>query len=256
MKRRTCTKSGFSGLGLHLLCLPNDGYNLTVLPQFLTLKAHCLDLNFWLSYFPSVVGLEPYVVHSQSRPDPVFPEHSTGVGPLYLSVVAGPFLLPSSLLPWPRTHSNVLPLHCQDGETSHRLWSVFSLLFKVFHKTESRCKKKCLLVFLHMIPNINRNILTNLSPIHLPLLSCPVQVLGFLLASFGFVEFFYILLERSQEIQQHMVFLLSPIIRSMTVVNTVALSWFYSNVYPHHYICPNSELWVWSHFNFMIFFYL
>ncbi|XP_040891867.1 multidrug resistance-associated protein 1 isoform X3 [Toxotes jaculatrix] len=44
------------------------------------------------------------------------------------------------------------------------------------------------------------------------------MVLGFLLASFGFVEFFYILLERSQEIQQHMVFLLSPIIRSMTVI--------------------------------------
>lgn len=53
----------------------------------------------------------------------------------------------------------------------------------------------------------------------LQLLSCPAQVLGFLLASFGFVEFFYILLERSQEIQQHMVFLLSPIIRSMTVVS-------------------------------------
>lgn len=44
-------------------------------------------------------------------------------------------------------------------------------------------------------------------------------MLGFLLASFGFVEFFYILLERSEEIQHHMVFLLSPIIRSMTVVN-------------------------------------
>uniref|UniRef100_A0A673C9S6 ABC-type glutathione-S-conjugate transporter n=1 Tax=Sphaeramia orbicularis TaxID=375764 RepID=A0A673C9S6_9TELE len=44
------------------------------------------------------------------------------------------------------------------------------------------------------------------------------MVLGFMLASFGFVEFFYILLERSQEIQQHMVFLLSPIIRSMTVI--------------------------------------
>ncbi|CAL8332500.1 unnamed protein product [Merluccius merluccius] len=44
------------------------------------------------------------------------------------------------------------------------------------------------------------------------------MVLGFLLASFGFVEFFYILLERSQEIQQHMVFLLSPIVRSMTVI--------------------------------------
>uniref|UniRef100_A0A3P8Q6F2 ABC-type glutathione-S-conjugate transporter n=1 Tax=Astatotilapia calliptera TaxID=8154 RepID=A0A3P8Q6F2_ASTCA len=44
------------------------------------------------------------------------------------------------------------------------------------------------------------------------------MVLGFLLASFGFVEFFYILLERSQDIQHHMVFLLSPIIRSMTVI--------------------------------------
>uniref|UniRef100_A0A674E8J7 ATP-binding cassette, sub-family C (CFTR/MRP), member 6a n=1 Tax=Salmo trutta TaxID=8032 RepID=A0A674E8J7_SALTR len=43
-------------------------------------------------------------------------------------------------------------------------------------------------------------------------------VLGFLLASFGFVEFFYILLERSHEIQNHMVFLLSPIIRSLTVL--------------------------------------
>uniref|UniRef100_A0A3Q2Y780 ABC-type glutathione-S-conjugate transporter n=1 Tax=Hippocampus comes TaxID=109280 RepID=A0A3Q2Y780_HIPCM len=44
------------------------------------------------------------------------------------------------------------------------------------------------------------------------------MVLGFLLASFGFVEFFYILLERSEEIEQHMIFLLSPIIRSMTVI--------------------------------------
>lgn len=52
--------------------------------------------------------------------------------------------------------------------------------------------------------------------------ACVFQVLGFLLASFGFVEFFYILLERSQDIGHHMVFLLSPIIRSMTVVNTVA----------------------------------
>ncbi|KAM7393766.1 hypothetical protein PAMP_020615 [Pampus punctatissimus] len=49
------------------------------------------------------------------------------------------------------------------------------------------------------------------------------MVLGFLLASFGFVEFFYILLERSQEIQHHMVFLLSPIIRSMTVILTLCI---------------------------------
>uniref|UniRef100_A0A8C8K0I0 ABC-type glutathione-S-conjugate transporter n=1 Tax=Oncorhynchus tshawytscha TaxID=74940 RepID=A0A8C8K0I0_ONCTS len=48
-------------------------------------------------------------------------------------------------------------------------------------------------------------------------------VLGFLLASFGFVEFFYILLERSHEIQNHMVFLLSPIIRSLTVVLAICI---------------------------------
>ncbi|XP_028669916.1 multidrug resistance-associated protein 1-like isoform X1 [Erpetoichthys calabaricus] len=48
-------------------------------------------------------------------------------------------------------------------------------------------------------------------------------VLGFLLASFGFVEFFYILLERSAEIQQHLVFLVSPMIRSLTVVLSVLL---------------------------------
>ncbi|XP_054635108.1 multidrug resistance-associated protein 1 isoform X3 [Dunckerocampus dactyliophorus] len=49
------------------------------------------------------------------------------------------------------------------------------------------------------------------------------MVLGFLLASFGFVEFFYILLERSQEIEQHMVFLLGPIIRSLTVILTLCI---------------------------------
>lgn len=88
--------------------------------------------------------------------------------------------------------------------------------------TEIRYKSKTLLVFLNRILNTTEKKYTDckLSPF----LSCPAQVLGFLLASFGFVEFFYILLERSQEIQQHMVFLLSPIIRSMTVVNTVALS--------------------------------
>uniref|UniRef100_A0A672T625 ABC-type glutathione-S-conjugate transporter n=1 Tax=Sinocyclocheilus grahami TaxID=75366 RepID=A0A672T625_SINGR len=47
----------------------------------------------------------------------------------------------------------------------------------------------------------------------LPLSSlCSAKLLlGFFLASFGFVEFFYILLERRQEIQQHLVFLLSPL---------------------------------------------
>ncbi|XP_046899863.1 multidrug resistance-associated protein 1 [Hypomesus transpacificus] len=49
------------------------------------------------------------------------------------------------------------------------------------------------------------------------------MVLGFLLASFGFVEFFYILLERRDEIHHHMVFLLSPIIRSLTVVLAICI---------------------------------
>lgn len=115
MKRRTCTKSGFCGLGPHLLCLPHDGCNLTVLPQFLTLRHIVL---IWTFDFLFVAGLEPYVVHGQPGPDPVFPEHGAGVGPLYLSVVVGPFLLSSPLLPWPRSHSDVLPLHRQDGETS------------------------------------------------------------------------------------------------------------------------------------------
>uniref|UniRef100_A0A8C1PJU4 ABC-type glutathione-S-conjugate transporter n=1 Tax=Cyprinus carpio TaxID=7962 RepID=A0A8C1PJU4_CYPCA len=54
-------------------------------------------------------------------------------------------------------------------------------------------------------------------------LSSLCSLLGFFLASFGFVEFFYILLERRQEIQQHLVFLLSPIIRSLTVVLAVCV---------------------------------
>uniref|UniRef100_A0A8C1M6N8 ABC-type glutathione-S-conjugate transporter n=1 Tax=Cyprinus carpio TaxID=7962 RepID=A0A8C1M6N8_CYPCA len=59
----------------------------------------------------------------------------------------------------------------------------------------------------------------------LPLSSlCSAKLLlGFFLASFGFVEFFYILLERRQEIQQHLVFLLSPVIRSLTVVLAVCM---------------------------------
>lgn len=59
------------------------------------------------------------MVHRQPRPYPVFPEHSAGVGPLYLSVVAGSLLLPSSLLPRPWAHSDVGPLRRQNGETPH-----------------------------------------------------------------------------------------------------------------------------------------
>uniref|UniRef100_A0A8C9VEL1 ABC-type glutathione-S-conjugate transporter n=1 Tax=Scleropages formosus TaxID=113540 RepID=A0A8C9VEL1_SCLFO len=49
------------------------------------------------------------------------------------------------------------------------------------------------------------------------------MLLGFFLTSFGFVEFFYILLERNQDIHHHLVFLLSPIIRSLTVVLAVCI---------------------------------
>lgn len=38
MKRRTCTKSGFSPLGPRLLSLSDDEYNLTVWPRFLAFK--------------------------------------------------------------------------------------------------------------------------------------------------------------------------------------------------------------------------
>lgn len=120
--------------GFTLHCL--DGWNVGLAPSLnsLDLALACsvsqmIDiisqfyLSFWLldilclSELLFVAGLEPYVVHCQPRPDPVFSEHGTGVGPLYLSMVAGPFLLPSPLLPWPWTHSNVLPLLRQDGET-------------------------------------------------------------------------------------------------------------------------------------------
>ncbi|KAJ8251179.1 hypothetical protein GJAV_G00218160 [Gymnothorax javanicus] len=48
-------------------------------------------------------------------------------------------------------------------------------------------------------------------------------VLGFLLAFYGFVEFFYLLLERYQEIQHHLVFLVSPVMRSLTMVLAVCV---------------------------------
>ncbi|XP_065096312.1 multidrug resistance-associated protein 1 [Paramisgurnus dabryanus] len=60
-------------------------------------------------------------------------------------------------------------------------------------------------------------------PLPLSSLCSAKLLLGFFLASFGFVEFFYILLERREEIQNHLVFLLSPIIRSLTVVLAVCV---------------------------------
>nr|XP_023677559.1 multidrug resistance-associated protein 1-like [Paramormyrops kingsleyae] len=49
------------------------------------------------------------------------------------------------------------------------------------------------------------------------------MVLGLGLASIGFVEFFYILLEKNQEIQKHIVFLISPVIRSLTMVLAISV---------------------------------
>ncbi|KAG9331797.1 hypothetical protein JZ751_016999, partial [Albula glossodonta] len=48
-------------------------------------------------------------------------------------------------------------------------------------------------------------------------------VLGFSLAFCGFVECFYLLLEHYQEIHLHLVFLLSPIMRSITMVLAVCV---------------------------------
>ncbi|KAK2857444.1 hypothetical protein Q7C36_005363 [Tachysurus vachellii] len=57
----------------------------------------------------------------------------------------------------------------------------------------------------------------------LSLLCSAKLLLGFFLASFGFVEFFYILLERNQEIHRHFIFLLGSVIRSLTVVLAVCI---------------------------------
>lgn len=100
---------------------------------FTALKCWALILDLlWTPCFTFLlVGLESYMVHSQPWPDSVFPEHNIGVGPLYLPVVVGPFLLHSPLLPWSWIHSYVLPVHHQDGEASNRLWPVHGLLFQM-----------------------------------------------------------------------------------------------------------------------------
>lgn len=87
------------------------------LHQQVNLFQNVVDLSISECLFSlSMAGLEPYMVHSQSWLDPVFPEHSAGVGPLHLPVVVGPFLLSSPLLPRPWTYPNVRPLHCQNGK--------------------------------------------------------------------------------------------------------------------------------------------
>lgn len=120
-----------------------------------TLKNIVLISIFWHSHFLFFAGLEPHLVHSQPRLDTVFPEHCAGMGPLYLSLAVGPFLLPSPLLPRPWTHSNVCTLHCQDGETSCGR-----------HVTDFHTDtlEKRLLVFPNKIPDI--------SPIRRLVLSC------------------------------------------------------------------------------------
>uniref|UniRef100_A0A8B9RLN9 ABC-type glutathione-S-conjugate transporter n=1 Tax=Astyanax mexicanus TaxID=7994 RepID=A0A8B9RLN9_ASTMX len=59
----------------------------------------------------------------------------------------------------------------------------------------------------------------------LSLLCSAKLLLGFFLASFGFVEFFYILLERNQEIHRHLVFLLSPILCVCQVLAVCIIQW-------------------------------
>ncbi|XP_062388680.1 multidrug resistance-associated protein 1 [Sardina pilchardus] len=49
------------------------------------------------------------------------------------------------------------------------------------------------------------------------------MVLGLCLASFGFLEVFYLLAQRSSELEHHMVFLLSPIIRGLTMVLAITV---------------------------------
>uniref|UniRef100_A0A6Q2X6E6 ABC-type glutathione-S-conjugate transporter n=1 Tax=Esox lucius TaxID=8010 RepID=A0A6Q2X6E6_ESOLU len=64
---------------------------------------------------------------------------------------------------------------------------------------------------------------TDRGRIPLTTLCCAKTVLGLCLASFGFLEVFYLLVRRSAEIQQHLVFLLSPVIRSLTMLLAVCM---------------------------------
>ncbi|KAI2666162.1 Multidrug resistance-associated protein 1 [Labeo rohita] len=52
-------------------------------------------------------------------------------------------------------------------------------------------------------------------------LCCAKTGLGLCLASFGFLEMVYLLVERRRDIERHIVFLLSPIIRSLTMILAV-----------------------------------
>ncbi|XP_051994919.1 multidrug resistance-associated protein 1 [Xyrauchen texanus] len=57
--------------------------------------------------------------------------------------------------------------------------------------------------------------------ISLSSLCCAKTGLGLSLASFGFMEMVYLLVERNRDIEHHMVFLLSPVIRSFTMILAV-----------------------------------
>uniref|UniRef100_A0A668AQY3 ABC-type glutathione-S-conjugate transporter n=1 Tax=Myripristis murdjan TaxID=586833 RepID=A0A668AQY3_9TELE len=59
--------------------------------------------------------------------------------------------------------------------------------------------------------------------ISLSSLCCVKTLLGLCLASFSMLEIFYLLVKKNEEIQKHMVFLLSPVIRSLSMVLAVCI---------------------------------
>ncbi|XP_056144596.1 multidrug resistance-associated protein 1-like [Lampris incognitus] len=59
--------------------------------------------------------------------------------------------------------------------------------------------------------------------ISLSVLCCTKTLLGLCLASFGLLEIFYLLVKKNEEIQKHTVFLLSPIVRSLTMILVVSV---------------------------------
>ncbi|XP_071760532.1 multidrug resistance-associated protein 1-like [Centroberyx gerrardi] len=54
-------------------------------------------------------------------------------------------------------------------------------------------------------------------------LCCAKTLLGLCLASFGLLEIVYFLVKRNEDIQKHMVFLLSPVVRSLTMILAICV---------------------------------
>lgn len=90
-------------------------------PLSTILILNCILTGLSLS-FP---GLESNVVHRQTGPDRVLPEHGAGLVPVRLPLAVGALLRPQTLLPWLWMHPNLHSLHRQDGEPTHRIpiWS-------------------------------------------------------------------------------------------------------------------------------------